>query len=557
MPVPRRRQARVLAAALIGLGGAAAAFAPALAGQSADARIDAIFEAMSRPDAPGCALGVMRGGAVVYTKGYGAANLEYDVPVTPSSVFHVASVSKQFTAAAVALLEADGKLSLDDDVRTHVPEVPDFGKTITLRHLAHHTSGLRDQWDLLAMAGWRWEADVVTTADVLDITSRQTALNFDPGAEHLYSNTGYTLLGVVVERVSGKSLREFARERIFEPLGMRSTHFHDDHQMVVRNRAYAYTRARDVWRQSIPDFDTVGATSLFTTVEDLARWDRNFSTRQVGGAALAALQDARGTLSSGRSIDYALGLVHGTYRGVRTVAHGGSDAGYRAHFVRYPEQGLSIAVLCGFPTSTPGSLAARVADVYLFDGKPPADEPDEAGRSSGLSADDLGRLEGVYIDPTTDIPVRVSVRDGRVHLARGGEEAMRPDGERSFRNAAGSVTLEVLPSGGPARLRLTEATGHAADLTAAPPAPGDDASLEAFVGVYRSDELGTEYRVARGAGGLELTHRKLEPQPMQPSFADAFRVRGRSMTFQRDAAGRVTGFTLSSARVRKIRFVRV
>jgi CubicO group peptidase (beta-lactamase class C family) len=520
--------------------------------------VDEIFAALDEAGTPGCAVSVMRGGAIVYAKGYGAANLEYDVPMTPASVFHVASVSKQFTATAVVLLQTDGKLSLDDDVRKYVPEVPDFGKVITLRHLAHHTSGLRDQWDLLAMAGWRFQADVVTTADVLDVTSRQTALNFDPGAEYLYSNTGYTLLGIVVERVSGQSLREFAREGIFEPLGMRSTHFHDDHQMVVKDRAYAYARgAGNVWRQSIPDFDTVGATSLFTTVADLAQWDRNFYTRQVGGAALAGLQDTRGVLSSGQSIDYALGLMHGAHQGLRTVSHGGSDAGYRAQFLRIPDRSLSVAVLCGFPTSNPGALATRVADLYLFDGRPPADETGQIGRPSGLSADDLRRLDGVYIDPTTDVPVRVSVRDGRLSLARGGAETMRPDGERRFRSAAGSVALEVMAGNGPARLRLTEASGHTAMLTSAPLWPGDGASLEAYVGVYHSDELGTEYRVVLGADGLELRHRKLAPQPMQPAFADGFRARARSMTFERDARGRVVGFTLSSARVRKVRFVRV
>ena len=204
--------------------------------QDREARVDQIFAAWDTAETPGCAVSVMREGELVHARGYGVANLEYDIPITASSIFHVASISKQFTALAVALLVADGEVSWDDDLRTYVPEVPDLGPRITLRHLVHHTSGIRDQWSLLRMAGWRFEADVVTQDDVLDLISRQRALNFEPGTDYVYSNSGFTLLAVVVERVSGQTLREFAAARIFGPLGMTSTHFHDDHQMIVRNR---------------------------------------------------------------------------------------------------------------------------------------------------------------------------------------------------------------------------------------------------------------------------------------------------------------------------------
>ena len=251
---------------IFSLGFAAASFAE----DDADLRraTDAVFEDCDAPDSPGCAVAVMRDGAPVYRQGYGMANLEYGIPITPTSVFHVASVSKHVTAMGIFLLAQEGKLSLDDDIRKYVPEVPDFGTTITLRHLVHHTSGLRDQWSLLGMSGWRWEADVVTEGDVLDITSRQKALNFEPGAEYLYSNTGFTLLAVVIERVTGKTLRAFTTERFFEPLGMSQTHFHDDHEMIVPERAYAYDRYDEENERagqlhiSIPDFDVVGATSL-------------------------------------------------------------------------------------------------------------------------------------------------------------------------------------------------------------------------------------------------------------------------------------------------------
>ena len=349
--------------------GVALAFMAVVGAQSpgaAEARVDQVFARWDRLDTPGCAVSVMRDGSVVYARGYGSANLEYDIPITPSSVFHVASISKQFTAMAVALLVSEGRVSWDDDIRRYVPEVPDFGFLITLRHLAHHTSGLRDQWSLLRMAGWRWEEDVVRQADVLDVTSRQRALNFEPGTEFLYSNTGYTLLAVVVKRVSGQSLREFTEARIFAPLGMTATAFQDDHTALVRNRAYAYVRGDEGrYRVSIPDFDTVGATSLQTTVEDLARWDRNFYTAEVGGREVLADLHRRGTLRGDRVISYAVGLAHGVYKGHATVGHGGADAGYRAEFLRFPDKRLSVAVLCNFPSSDPDRLVRAVADAYL------------------------------------------------------------------------------------------------------------------------------------------------------------------------------------------------
>ncbi len=290
-----------------------------------EANVDSIFASMERPTEPGCALSVMRDGTPIYERGYGMANLEYGIPITPNSVFHVASVSKQFTAMAIELLVNEGKVSWDDNIRDYVPEVPDFESEITLRHLVHHVSGIRDQWDLLSMAGWRWEADVVTQKDVLDIISRQRDLNFEPGSRYLYSNTGFTLLAVVVERVTGKTLREFTKERIFAPLDMTDTHFHDDHQMIVENRAWAYEPDKNGafgLKNSIPDFDVVGATSLFTTAHDMSAWDRNFYTGTVGSKT--ALNRLHNTfiLNSGDTLSYAHGLGIGEYRGLKTVCHG-------------------------------------------------------------------------------------------------------------------------------------------------------------------------------------------------------------------------------------------
>ena len=232
-------QKAALAATLVILAGATlGAQQPA---DSTRAAIDRVFQRWRSKDGPGCSVAASRDGKTIFEAGYGTAILEADVPITPASIFHVASISKQFTAMSILLLARDGKLSLDDDIRKYLPEVPDYGTRITIRHLLMHTSGLRDQWDLLALARGRFEENRITEADVLDIVSRQKALNFAPGTEYLYSNTGYTLAGTIVRRVSGKSLREFADERIFKPLGMAHTHFHDDYTMVVKGRTFAYS----------------------------------------------------------------------------------------------------------------------------------------------------------------------------------------------------------------------------------------------------------------------------------------------------------------------------
>src|SRR5690349_13597457 len=340
--------------------------APAVQGQHSDSlarSVDRVFESFRGTDGPGCAVGVSRDDKVVLERGYGMANLETDTPIRPSSIFHVASVSKQFTATAIMLLERDGKLSLEDNIRKYLPEIPDYGTPITIRHLLTHTSGLRDQWELLAFARGRFEEDRITEADVLDIVRRQTALNFTPGAEYVYSNTGFTLLGVIVKRVTGQTLRAFADQRIFKPLGMTHTHFHDDYTMVVPGRTSAYEQRDDgTWRVGIPNYDTYGATSLFTTVGDLLIWEANLDHPTVGDAQLIARMEQPTPLTTGDTSLYGLGLALTSYRGARVVEHGGADAGYRSYVGRFPAQGLAIAIACNASTVNTTALARRVAD---------------------------------------------------------------------------------------------------------------------------------------------------------------------------------------------------
>ncbi|MFC1640195.1 serine hydrolase domain-containing protein, partial [Gemmatimonadota bacterium] len=330
-------------------------------------RIDQMFAAWDRPGSPGAAVAVVQDGELVHANGYGLAQLEYDIPIEPTTAFHMASVSKQFTAFAVAMLASEGRLSLDDDIRTYLPELYDYGDTITIRHLLYHTSGLRDQWSLLTMAGWRMD-DVITRDQILRLVARQRGLNFTPGDEYLYTNTGFTLLAEIVERVTGLSFRQWTTENIFTPLGMENTHFHDDHQAIVPNRAYSYQHdPAGGYSKSVLSYANVGATSLFSTVEDLSRWTANFETGAVGGPDLIRLLRTRGVLNSGDSLDYAMGQAIGSYRGLLALYHAGADAGFRTYLLRFPHQRLSVAVLSNLGGIDAGALARQVAELYLED----------------------------------------------------------------------------------------------------------------------------------------------------------------------------------------------
>ena len=399
-------------------------------GADATARLDRVFDAWRDTKGPGCALGVSRNGAVVYEHGYGMANLETGTPIRASSIFHVASVSKQFTAIAVMLLARDGKLSVDDDIRKYIPEIPDYGTPITIRHLLTHTSGLRDQWELIGLSRGRFEENRITEADVLDIVLRQKALNFTPGAEYVYSNTGFTLLGVIVKRVAGKSLRDFADERVFKPLGMANTHFHDDYTMLVPGRTSAYARRAGGWRVSIPNYDVYGATNLFTTVGDLLKWEANFDHPIIGDRTLFDQMETPGRLTNGETTRYGFGLGVDQYRGARVVEHEGGDAGYRSYVGRFPERGLAIAVLCNAATANPTLLARGVADAYLGGALAPVEtkvapkavplfDAMLSRRTTVVSSSALAAYAGEYYSEEVDARYRVAVSNSALSFRTG------------------------------------------------------------------------------------------------------------------------------------------
>jgi CubicO group peptidase (beta-lactamase class C family) len=326
--------------------------------------VDATF-ARWTATTPGCAVGVGVNGKPVLERAYGMADLERGVANAPDTIFEAGSVSKQFTAAAVLLVARDGKLSIDDPVRKYVPEVPDYGMPLTIRHMLTHTSGLRDWGSIEAIAGWPRGTRAYTHAHVLEIVSRQKALNFTPGTNWSYSNTGYNLAAIIVSRVSGQPFADFTRDRIFKPLGMTRTSWRDDYTRIVRHRAIAYASQADGYHEDMPFENVHGNGGLLTTVGDLLRWNENFVTPLVGDAAFLAEEQTPGRFTDGRAHDYALGLYVGSYRGVREVSHSGSTAGYRAFLTRFPAQHVSVAVLCNAGGANPTQYAHAVADAYL------------------------------------------------------------------------------------------------------------------------------------------------------------------------------------------------
>jgi CubicO group peptidase (beta-lactamase class C family) len=531
------------------------------AGNGIAARVDEVFNQYDKPNSPGCALAVIKDGQIIYKRGYGMADLDHDIPIKPDSVFHVASVSKQFTAMAILLLAKQGKLSLDDDIRKYIPELRDFGPRITIRHLLHHTSGLRDQWNLLIMSGWRLSEDVVKDEDILDLVSRMKALNFNPGDQYAYSNTGYTLSAFIVKRVSGQSLREFCEANIFKPLGMTRTFFRDDHAVVVKNQAYAYVPApNNTFRLSVPNYDTVGASSLLTTAEDLARWDQNFYDKRVGGDWVIEQMQTPGTLNDGSKINYALGLAVGKYKGLNIVEHSGGDAGYRSHLMRFPDRRFSVACLCN-TGSNPALLSRRVADIYLADQLTLEPPKQTYGGEVKIPEEELKIKAGAYWESSIEETGRVNFDKGKLRVSAPGINGeLTPLSSNRFRIAERSAEVEFETTGdGAVRRMLIKFEGNKPMIfDAMPPADKTPAKLAEFAGNYYSDEIDATYRIALKDDKLVLTRKKAPAVTLQPSFRDAFSTLSilGTVRFTRDGEGRVNGFRISAGRIRGFNFVK-
>ena len=533
--------------------------------------IDALFKAYDTPRSPGCALGVLRDGALAYGRGYGMADLERHVPITTSTAFDIGSTTKQFTAASLALLVADGKISFDDDVRKYIPELPDYGKTITIDHLLRHTSGLRDYNGLLALAGYSLE-EVTTDSQALALIARQRRLNFTPGSRHEYSNTGYFLASVIIKRVSGQSLADFARQRLFVPLGMTHTVFRNEFAMLIPGRAMGYAPdERGGFKISMSNWEETGDGALHLTIEDAAKWDENFYHPRVGGTALVNRLTERGRLDNGDTIAYARGLFVDEYRGVRRIHHGGDWIGYHAAFNRYPAQHTSVVIFCNSDAISPTGLADRVADIVLareLKGRPESAATTVAQSGStakpGPSIVRPDRYVGSYQVAETRTIYRIANDSGgRLALMIGGRSIpLEAKDSTTFAVAGFPAVVEFSFDGSPVaramRLRIEGDKGEPAIRFESVSLSAEE--LRSYEGSYSSPELGVTWPIVFEQGKLVIKNEKRSlidiAGPLQPATKDAFEAPAGFVQFTRDASGRISGFDLSSSRMRDIRFER-
>ena len=532
------------------------AAAPAHA-QDKTAGIDRIF-GWATPSTPGCSVAVADKGTLVATRAYGLADLERDVPITPDSVFDAGSVVKQFVAAATLLLVEEGRLSLTEDIHKYVPELPDYGHTITLDHLLTHTSGIRD-WDgLMPLTNGK--------ASALTLTLRQRALNFAPGDEWSYSNSGYVLLKEIVARTSGMSFGDFTRTRIFEPLGMKATRYVADLQEVVRNRALAYDKTGGRWRLDVQVAnERGGGGALLATAGDLILWNQALTDARLGSFVTAKLQEPA-TLANGRKLGYARGLFIDSNRGGHVVWHTGGAGGYKSVLARFIESGLSVAALCNAGDVSDGTIgfARGIFDVFVPDTAAPATPSDApgAGGAEPPAGLDVTNKAGLFFNERTGQPLRLVADNGRLRV-QGGPPLVAVTAER-FRNPRGSLNfmsgdmfeLRFLMSGA---LELTSMEGQTTRFRRAEPYAPSAADLEGFAGRYRSDEIGGFVDLSAGNGGLigRANDDGGPGLPFRPVDRDTFQLAGVILRFRRDAANRIIGLDYSNPVVRNVAFARV
>jgi CubicO group peptidase (beta-lactamase class C family) len=515
--------------------------------------VDALVRTFARANAPGVSVAVYRAGEVIYSGAAGMADLEHNVPLTTKSVFDIASMSKQFTAMAVVLLQEDGRLSLDDKIQKFVPKVHTAGKKVTIRQLLQHTSGIRDYLDLMELAGKNPDNSVVTQADVLGIISAQQHLNFDPGDAFRYENTSYALMATLVQRVSGKSLREFAAERIFEPLGMTSTSFRDNHTDLIKNRACGYEPRDSAWSSITPIYDEVGDGGVWTTVEDLAKWDSNFYQPRVGGDEAIQLLLSQATLNNGLKMSYALGLFVEKYHGFVMVSHGGVDPGYRAQMLRFPSERLTVAVLANNPAFDVEGLARQIADVYL----PKSGNAERMPLPPSVPANASdSQLTGKYLDEATGRTREIVTRNNILVLrSRGGEFPLEDLGGQQFRDPSdnGLFTFETNPTG---TVRMTMSVeGQMPSVSRKLPTSIPAWTAAEYEGAYTSSELGVTWRIESQGSNLMLRQRD-ERSPISALDRDEFDGGPGLIHFIKNNSGRVVAFTVTNVRDCGIEFRR-
>lgn len=526
-------------------------------------------------DEPGGVVGVVREGELVFARGYGMANLTHDVPFTAETRTNIGSTTKQFTAFAIGLLAGRGLVSLDDDVRKHIPELPDFGSTVTLRHLLTHTSGYREFLNTLVLTGRRIDlGDHIDRDELIEIVQRQPALQNEPGAEWNYNNTGYGLLAEVVARVTETPFPQWMEDNVFEPLGMRNTVVRESPADIVENSARGYVPAADGGFHEAPDLaGAMGAGGIYTTVGDLALWIENLETGRLGGKALVEAMTRPYVLTTGDTTTYGLGLSIDEYRGARRIHHGGADIAHRSMLAYYPETATGVVVLSNF-AAFPGSIHGSVVDAFLGDALEPGGEgaeetaaaavPDAPFDPASYDLETFDRLAGRYALDEAPAFILSFFREGDSLFAQATGQprvGLTPTSDTTFTlvGVPASLTFHSDDSGAFTHLTLHQNGDHRATRLEAGLWTPSESELEAFTGRFYSEELETYYTLALEEGRLVVRHRRFDDVELRPDTVDRFTGSFpiASIEFDRDDSGRVPAFTVENTRARDIHFERV
>jgi CubicO group peptidase (beta-lactamase class C family) len=526
------------------------------------AHVDAVFKQYNALNAPGCALGIFQNDRITYARGYGMADLEHGIRITPASLFDIGSVSKQFAAAAIALLAQQRKLSFADDVHKYIPELPNYGAPLTINELTWHTSGLRDYTSLLDLEGYGLE-QATTDQQALAAIVRQRGLDFPSGTQYEYSNTNYFLLSVIVKRVTGQTLAQFARRHIFLPLGMTHTLYRDDYAMLIPNQAMGYAPAGgSTFKNSMSNWQQTGDGAVQISIDDMFKWDENFYHPRVGGAAMLQQLQTPGHLSNGRRLSYGRGLFLETYRGLKAVDHGGAWIGYRAELDRYPTVHTSVAVLCNSDAATPGTLAQKVADVVLARYLAPLPVTSRNARSTVSPR----AFAGSYFNALGADVLHIAAHGNGIALDLGGGNLypLQPTGGSSFHIGTMVLRFVMSKDGSSATgVKIQSGDGSSDYAVKFTPVVPTAAELQGAVGTYHSPELDVTWRLRVDGHTVALEPTRNLPADaagkLQPQMADMFTsAHGFLIRFTRDRIGRIDGFTVGAGRgLRSLHFTRL
>ncbi|MFX0093331.1 MAG: serine hydrolase domain-containing protein [Candidatus Hodarchaeota archaeon] len=530
-----------------------------------DTKIKEIFSEWDKLDSPGCILGVIKNGEVIYTQGFGLANLDYGIPITPRTIFRIASVSKQFTAACIVLLAQHDLLSLDDDIRKYIPELPEFDSVVTIRHLVHHTSGLRDYCELFFLTGSDLrEFDLWNEDDIFKWVKRQKSLDFQPGHQYAYSNTGYILLAVIIKRITGKTLREYADENIFKPLGMVHTFFKDDYKMVIKNRAVGYSpKTGGGFEIDDTNMVLIGDDGVFTNVDDLVLWAQNFYENKIGDERFISTLTTPGKFNSGEDSSYAFGLRLESLGELPIIRHGGSFFGFRAGITWIPQYTMAFVCLANLSTIEPLALINQVAQIYLKDEVKEKHFTTQKGNEQfiELSKKEYQDKIGKYLMQEFMVLCEIFLEDSQLKIKIGSQNFLiRPINKNHFVSVEGPFPIRLMFN---EKQITVNTTSSSYILEPIEPPKFTSSQLKEFIGDYYSEELDVVYNITEEENSLIIKVKK-EMGNLNPLFKDIFAARmntlpykpGIRITFSRDKQDKITGFSLSSQRASNILFNR-